>query len=171
MCDLHGKITSQGQFTCPMGEGDPIGAVQPLSVMGWVKRTLVVINQGLRRKLYNKFTTHNPHIKATSSMRDGSQRSLIGNIERHVNPGIELAVTVQPSGRPSIASFPGDTGTEQEQYMHWISDSYKGGNLVSPRAVYQQQQTRTAFLSHNNLNKKNRREIQTDILVQSVCTK
>ena len=87
-------------------------------------------------------------------MRDGSQRSLIGNIERHVNPGIELAVTVQPSGRLSIASFPGDTGTEQEQYMHWISDSYKGGNLVSPRAVYQQQQTRTAFLSHNNLNNK-----------------
>ena len=96
-------------------------------------------------------------------MMDGSQRSLIVNIERNVNPGIELAGTVQPSGRPSIVSFPGDNGTEQEQYMHWISDSYKDGDLVSPRAVYQQQQTRTVFLSHNNLHKKNRREIQTDI--------
>ena len=41
MCDLHGEITSQGQFTCPMGEGDPIGAIQPLSVMGLVKQNMV----------------------------------------------------------------------------------------------------------------------------------
>jgi hypothetical protein len=152
---MQGPINSQGQFPCPMGEGDPIGAVQPLSAMGWVKQTLVVINQGLMQKLYNKFTTHNPHIRAaTYSMVDGTQHSLIGKIERNVNPGIELAVTVQPTGRASIASFPGGNGDEQEQYMPQTSDSYKDVNLVRPRAAYQQQQTRNASWSHNNLNNK-----------------
>ena len=100
-------------------------------------------------------------------MEGGPQHCLIGKIGRSINPGSELVVTVQPTGRASIASFPGGNDDEQEQYMPQTSDSYKDIDLVRLRTAYkQQQQTRTASWSHNNLNKENRRETQTDICVQ-----
>ena len=100
---------------------------------------MAVISQGLVQKLYNMFPTHNPQIRAAKhSLADGTQHNLDGVIERNVNPGIALVVTIQPTGRVSIASFPGGNDDEQGQHMTQASDSYKDVNLVRPWATNQQ---------------------------------
>ena len=100
-----------------------------------------VLSQGLVQGFYSMFATHNPQIRAAKySMEDGPQHSLIGKIERNVNPGIELGVTVQPTGRASVASFPGGNNDEQEQYVPQISDSYEDAILARLRVANQEQQ-------------------------------
>ena len=57
MCDLHGKMTSKGQLTGPMGEGDLAGAIQSPSVLGWVKQHMGTLSHNLVQRVYSKFTT------------------------------------------------------------------------------------------------------------------
>jgi hypothetical protein len=167
MSDLHGKVASKGQLAGPTGEGDLAGAIQSPSVLGWVKQHMGTLSHNLVQRVYSKFTTHESRSNITLSRGDGSLHSQDGVIDEHVNLGIELAVPVQLLAKPSIASFPGDASTVQEQYTQWTSDSYRDGHLVSPRAMCQQQKTRTISLSHNNPHKENMR----DIPVRLMCTK
>ena len=46
---------------------------------------------------------------------------------RNATPGMALAVTTQPAGRVSIASFPGGNSDEQEQHMPRASNSCNDG--------------------------------------------
>jgi hypothetical protein len=98
---------------------------------------MAVINQGLVQKLYNMFPTPSPPTRAAKhSLADETQHNSDGVIEasasmetKHKNatPGMALAVTTQPAGRVSIASFPGGNGDEQEQHMPRASDSCNDG--------------------------------------------
>ena len=71
---------------------------------------------------------------------------------KNANPCMALAVTTQPAGRVSIASFPGDNGDGPGQHMTLAPDIYKDDitqarpvpqvnkvNLVKPGATNQQQ--------------------------------
>ena len=92
------------------------------------------ISHSLVQRVHHKFSTHEPLSNFQTYVHpkgDGALHSQDDANDEHIRPGIELAVTVQPLAKPSIASFPGDASAVQEQYPQWASDSYRDSHQVS----------------------------------------